>query len=162
MCIRLIQFNLINSGLGLERRMKIKRDPYGNVILSNDEESPVRFSALIVRPPWTRIYLERCIYLSTYKARAVWGIQNWRWTVVGQERNDLKSRHVDERGRKRDGVRNEDWARELFYDEVVLCQFSLRETFSETWWENRQRLRACLCIPLLDSYVKITIVVRFI
>ncbi|KYN41162.1 Protein cappuccino like protein [Trachymyrmex septentrionalis] len=28
-------------------------------------ELPVRFSALIVRPPWTRIYLERCIYLST-------------------------------------------------------------------------------------------------
>ncbi|KYN29625.1 Protein cappuccino like protein, partial [Trachymyrmex cornetzi] len=28
-------------------------------------ELPVRFSVLIVRPPWTRIYLERCIYLST-------------------------------------------------------------------------------------------------
>ncbi|EGI61767.1 hypothetical protein G5I_09884 [Acromyrmex echinatior] len=55
MCIRLIQSNLINSGLGPERRMKIKRNPYGSVTLSDDanEESPVRYSALIVRPPWT-------------------------------------------------------------------------------------------------------------
>lgn len=75
MCIRLIQSNLINLGLGPERRTKIKRDPYGSVALSDNanEESLVRFSALIVRPPWTRIYLERCIYLSTYKARCLGG-----------------------------------------------------------------------------------------
>lgn len=130
--IRLIQPNLINSGLNPKRRTWIKRDPYGSAALSDKRRR--RRRVLGSRPLSLdhpgRVYISNVASTCRRIRRALsGGIQNWRWTVVGRERNDLKSRHADERRRERDGVRGEVRARELLYDGATLCQFPLRERF---------------------------------
>lgn len=123
---RFIQPNLINSGL--DPRDGIRRDPYGSAAPSDnaDEESPGSILETLSLDHPERIYISNVASTCRRIRRALsGGIRNWRWTVVGRERNDLKSRHADERWRERDGVRGEEWARELLYDGATLCQFSL-------------------------------------
>lgn len=126
-----MQFNLIDLGLDPgNASARIKLGTHGSASKRGREGSPRR-SALIFGPPWTRIYLERRIYLSTYKACCLGGYETEGGRSLAGRETTWASYRETERNREQESEKAS-----LFYDGATLRQFSLR-AFSEVWWESR-------------------------